>query len=466
MNSGCRCFHVLAVGCLITALLTSCGGSHGSGSHGLGMPSTVAQGEVTYQKDIRAVLEANCTSCHFTGGIAPFPLNSWPDVQAEAPAVSNAIASGRMPPWLADLSCHPMRDSAALSADTKDLVSKWERAGFPEGNSADYNPPQVKHVDLGPPTVQMAMATAYTSQGNINDNYRCFLMTGTFDQDTYITAVNIVPGQPATVHHVQIHTIPSAGIAQAQKLEGSDGIAGWNCGVGGTAGIIAGDYNLFSWRPGTQTAVFEPGDAVLVDAGTAVIMQVHYNIQNLKSGDAVPPDVSKVEFWTLPAGQLPSRIIRRYGLFSFNFSIPPGDPNYSTTADIPMTTVSSVGNAFLAGELVGETPHMHHLGTSLSVKKTDSAGAQTCMVDVPHWNFEWQMDYFYASGTGVPFTQGDSLTIQCDYDNSVTNQPYINGVQLTPTTITFGEGSYAEMCLSYAWLRYDRDAYLTALGKK
>ena len=86
-------------------------------------------------------------------------------------------------------------------------------------------------------------------------------------------------------------------------------------------------------------------------------------------------------------------------------------------------------------------------------------------MDVPKWNFEWQMDYFYAPGTGVPFTQSDTVTIQCDYNNSAANQPSINGVQLTPTTVTFGEGSYAEMCLSYAWLRYDRDAYLKAVGK-
>jgi hypothetical protein len=466
MHSSYRCFHALGFGCLMTALLTSCGGSDGSSSHRSGTASTVASTEVTYQKDVRAVLDASCTSCHYTGGIAPFPLDNWADVRAEASAVSTAVANGTMPPWLADASCHPMRASAALSDDTKDLVSKWHAAGFPEGNIADYKPPQIAHVDIGAPTIQLAMSTAYTTPRDINDNYRCFLMQGTFDKDTYITAVNIVPGQASTVHHVQIHTIPAAGMAQAQKMEGSDGNPGWNCGVGGTAGLIAGDYNLFSWRPGSQTAVFEPGDAVLVDAGTAVLMQVHYNTQNLLPGDAVPPDLSKVQFWTLPDGQQPNRIIRRNGLLSYMFNIPPGDASYSTTAQYSMSRVSAVGNGFLAGEFVGETPHMHHLGTELSVTMTDSTGAQTCLVDVPHWNFEWQMDYFYAPGTGVPFTQDDQVSIECDYDNSAANQPFINGVQLTPTTITFGEGSYAEMCLSYAWLRYDRDAYLTAVGKK
>jgi plastocyanin len=131
-----------------------------------------------------------------------------------------------------------------------------------------------------------------------------------------------------------------------------------------------------------------------------------------------------------------------------------------------MSTVSTVGSQFLAGEIVGETPHMHHLGTALKVNlQSATTGAKTCAIDVPHWNFEWQMDYFYAPGKGVPFTQNDTLTVECDYNNSAGNQPFINGAQLTPTTVLWGEGSYSEMCLSYTWLRYDRDAYLAAVGK-
>ena len=439
------------------ALVAGCGGGHSGGS---GAPAAT---EVTYQKDIRAVLEANCTSCHFSGGIAPFPLDNWPAVKSAAQGVLTDVASGTMPPWLADSTCHPLRDSPALSAETKSLFAKWQSDGLPEGNSADYKAPVLKTVDIGPATSVWPMKSEYSTPRNVNDNYRCFLLPGTFANDTYITAVNIQPGQASIVHHVQIHTIPSAGVAQAQQMDGTDGNPGWDCN--GTTSIISGDYNLFSWRPGTQTAVFEPGDAVMVDAGTAVIMQVHYNTQNLKPGEVPPPDLSKVSFWSLPDGQLPDRIIRRYGLFGFPLNIPAGDSHYVASSTYPMSTVSTVGSGFLAGELVGETPHMHHLGTSLNVKMSNSTGTKTCAIDVPRWNFEWQMDYFYAPGTGVPFTENDSLSVECDYNNSAANQPSINGVQLTPSNVSFGEGSYDEMCLSYTWLRYDRDAYLKAVGK-
>jgi hypothetical protein len=439
------------LGCFTMSVVAGCSGHSDSG------PS------VTYQKDIRAVLEENCTSCHFSGGIAPFPLDNWSDVSAAAPAVLSAVATGVMPPWLANTSCHPLRNSAALSASAKALFVQWHKDGLQEGNRADYKAPVIAKVDPGPPTHVFAMPAAYTTPRNVNDNYRCFLLPGSFANDTYLTAVNIEPGQQSIVHHVQVHTIPAAGVSQAMQMDGSDGNPGWDCG--GITSAISGDYNLFSWRPGTQTAVFEKGDGVLVDAGTAVILQVHYNTQNLKPGAPAPPDVSKVSFWSLPDGVLPDRIIRRFGLFGV-VNIPPGDAHYATTGNYSMSNVSQVGSGFLAGELIGQTPHMHHLGTALTVTKTTSGtGAKTCAIDVPRWDFEWQMDYFYAPGTGIPFTASDQLTVQCDYNNSAANQPYINGVQLTPTTVTFGEGSYNEMCLSYTWLRYDRDAYLHAVGK-
>jgi hypothetical protein len=415
---------------------------------------------VTYEKDIRPLLEANCTSCHYTGGIAPFPLDNWASVQAADRAIVTAVQNGKMPPWLADKVCHPLRNSAALPQTQIDLLASWQKDGFLPGNAADYKAPVIKKVNLGPPSIQWAMKDPYTTPLGTNDNYRCFVIPGTFVNDTYITAVNIQPGQTSTVHHVQVHTIPATSLAAAQQMDGADGSPGWSCS-GGTP--LPGDYNLFSWRPGTQTAVFEPGDAVLVTAGSAVVMQVHYNIQNILAGHTPPPDLSKVSFWTLPDGQLPDRIIVRRGLFGL-ISIPPGDANYSTQATYPMSMLSVVGSSFLAGEVVGETPHMHHLGTELSVTKT-SGGASTCLINVPHWNFEWQMDYFYAPGTGVPFASGDSLTVRCQYDNSAANQPFINGVQLTPKQVNWGEGSYDEMCLNYTWLRYPRDAYLAALGK-
>jgi len=44
-------------------------------------------------------------------------------------------------------------------------------------------------------------------------------------------------------------------------------------------------------------------------------------------------------------------------------------------------------------------------------------------------------------------------------------EPVIQGERLQPRQVGWGDGSLDEMCLSYVWVRYDRDAYLKALGR-
>jgi hypothetical protein len=37
--------------------------------------------------------------------------------------------------------------------------------------------------------------------------------------------------------------------------------------------------------------------------------------------------------------------------------------------------------------------------------------------------------------------------MQCVWDNSPANQPYVNGEQVQPRTVGWGEGTVDEMCL-------------------
>jgi hypothetical protein len=274
----------------VTALL---GCSSGGGGGGGATPTGTTTQTVTYQKDIRTVIEADCLGCHVSGGIAPFELDSWDSVNQRGGSVVQQVTSGAMPPWPADNACHPLRAPASLPDETRNLFAQWKDAEFPEGNVADYKAPaKVSAVDIGDPTVVMAPTEPYVTPRDMNDNYRCFLVDGQFDKDTYITAVDIRPGQPTTVHHVQIHTIPAGSLAKLQANDAASDGPGWTCGIG--SGPAAGDYNLFSWRPGTTLATFEPGDGVLVEAGTQVYIQVHYNTQHLVAGAEAPPDLTHI----------------------------------------------------------------------------------------------------------------------------------------------------------------------------
>jgi hypothetical protein len=435
------------------------GGAGGSGGTVMGNPDA----GVTYHEHLRALLELHCVDCHVAGGVGPFPLDSYEAAVPVAELMTAAVASGAMPPWPARQDCHPLRDVRALSAEDIQVFADWVANDMAEGDPADYDAPEPRGRDLGAPTIEMDAGEGYVPDVSLDDEYRCFVLDGTFEANTFVTAMDIIPGVREQVHHVQIHRIPGSSLAQARSSDAASPGLGYQCfgGVG-----ISGSENMFSWRPGSTAIVFEEGDAGFIEAGSSVVIQVHYNNQFIPIGEQPKPDLTKIALWTLPEGELPERIVTRTGTTS-GINLPAGDPDVVTESSTAMSRVSTVGRGFLgggtfiAGEIIGMTPHMHNLGTRLSSEIVRADGTRGCMVDVPGWSFEWQMDYLFDEP--VTYASGDRLTIRCEYDNSPANQAVINGEQVTPRDVTWGEGSLDEMCLNYVWVRYPREAFFAAI---
>lgn len=410
-------------------------------------------GAVTYHKQIRAMLETNCLSCHVAGGIGPFALDNWDSVKMVSGAVVNAVKSRIMPPWPASADCTPIRDSRALTDADIDLLTQWQAASFPEGDPKAYvaPPAAAAQADIGSATLTLDAGMTYTPPANADD-YRCFLTNKTFDQDTWLTAVDIVPDQRAEVHHVQVHRITATQLAQLQATDQSSPGSGYPC----NSGLVL-SQNMFSWRPGGQRVTFDKGDAAYIQAGSSIMLQVHYNTVFLPAETPPTPDQTKVQFWTLPAGELPDRVIYRTGVTA-GVNVPPGNDHVVSTATQLMQQLAAVGptGVFVPGEIIGMTPHAHQIASEMTADTT--AAKQTCLINVPKWDFNWQLDYLFTQG--VPYTATDSITATCVYDNSAEHQPTVDGVKQQPRLVTFGEGSLDEMCLHYVWLRMDRLAFL------
>jgi hypothetical protein len=410
---------------------------------------------VTYQKDIRPLIESNCLGCHVQGGIGPFPLDTWDAVNAVNARVVAAVTSGLMPPWPADSACRDLADAPTLTAKKRDLFTAWQMAGFPEGNASDYvAPAKVSRVDLGKPTFTLASPEAYTPAAS-SDDYRCFLLDKVFDNASYWTGMDIVPEQVGEVHHVQIHRITAAQRTMVEGLDAAAAGAGYPC-LNGT-GVQS--QNLFSWRPGSLSVSFDKGDAVYIEAGSSIVIQVHYNTVFLPKGDVPTPDTTKINLWALPDGELPDRIIFRTGTVA-QFLITAGNPSVVATSSTTMGMLPGLSRLTAAGakgEIIGMTPHAHQLASKMSANVTTGAGKE-CLINVPDWDFHWQLDYMFVKP--VPFAPTDSVTVTCEYDNSAENQPVIDGVRQTPRTVAWGETSLDEMCLHYIWVRYDRATFL------
>jgi hypothetical protein len=439
-------------------------GEGGSGGDHAGVDGGTAETGRTYYKDVRPLIAQHCLDCHSPGGIGPFQFDSYEAVSSLAPTIFDAVNEGRMPPWPARHDCHPLRDVRSLTTEDIQIIADWIANDTAEGDPDDYVEPIRMTPDLGTPAIQMDAGEGYVPDVSLDDEYRCFVLDGTFDKDTFVTAMDIVPGVREQVHHVQIHRIPGSSIASAKSSDASSPGLGYQCfgGVG-----VTGAENMFSWRPGATAIVFEEGDAGFIEQGSGIVIQVHYNNQFIPIGELPKPDLTKIALWTMPDGELPDRIVTRTGTTS-GVNIPAGDADVVSESSRAMSAVSTVGAGFLgvggtyiAGEIIGMTPHMHSLGTRLSSEIVRADGTRECMVDVPNWSFEWQLDYLFRAP--VTYGTGDRLTIKCEYDNSPENQPVINGEQVTPRNITWGEGSLDEMCLNYVWVRYPRQAFFDAL---
>jgi hypothetical protein len=99
--------------------------------------------------------------------------------------------------------------------------------------------------------------------------------------------------------------------------------------------------------------------------------------------------------------------------------------------------------------LWGVVPHMHTHGVSINVNIKRADGTSTCAVNIPKWNFHWQQFYYYKQS--VPVRNGDTIHLECTYDNSPANQPIVNGVQQPPGPLRWGERTTDEMCLNYLY---------------
>ena len=92
-----------------------------------------------------------------------------------------------------------------------------------------------------------------------------------------------------------------------------------------------------------------------------------------------------------------------------------------------------------SGEIIGVMGHMHTLGKSLRITLDPGTAKQQILLDIPTWNFDWQMNYTLA--TPIHVTPGDTIELSCSWDRSLDpNRP--------PKYIVFAEGTEDEMCFS------------------
>jgi mono/diheme cytochrome c family protein len=416
----------------------------------------------TYHGNTRAIIEKNCVNCHVDGGVAPFPLDTYERVKGAAAAALFAVENGTMPPWPPTMGFSRLKHERALSGEDEFALRNWLASDLAVGNPADYVPPEKTPVnDKIKYNIQMPIPEPYTPTVR-PDDHRCFVMDWPLDELAYVKSVNVIPDQLAEVHHVIVNIIDPKDTHYYKNAGGEDGRPGWYClGSGGIKGAPL-PRQIGGWVPGLGNGEVPEGTGLGIEPGSLLVVQFHYNTLVAEP----KPDQSIIQIATQDSVERPAS-----GFLFTNpaflggglMTIPAGDPDVHHEFTIPAAGLSlTFGGP--AGVRAGDEwvihngfLHMHNLGKSGRTTLIRANGTEQVIVDIRDWDFNWQSSYGLSEELLVK--PGDKFKLECTWDNSAANQTIVDGVQLPPRDVDWGDGTGDEMCLTNLYITKPKAGY-------
>jgi hypothetical protein len=438
---------------------------------------------------VAPIFAEKCAGCHTPGGIAPFSLRSAQSARAHANGILVMTQLGRMPPWMPghDSPAYLGQSARILSASEKGLIARWVRGGARIGVGRPVVPSSGGSTAPGT-TMTLRPSRSYLPKAAVGglDDYHCFLLEPNLAHDAYVTSAVIKPQQAGIVHHVILFEASGENAVDARRLNDASGGNGWTC-FGGpglsethpTTGSASNDRLgappwIAAWVPGHATNDTPAGTGVLVHAGAAIVMQVHYNLIHKAKRDrsrallrflpATEAKLTPLNTILVPApvelpcprnvhSQLCSRDVavqqevKKYG---YDAALIPSGLLYicgksltdypSAPSSVKSLTTSCDRRVNRPLRIYGVAGHMHIRGYDIRIQ----LNGQT-LLHIPRWNFHWQDAYYLAKP--VDANVGDTIHVSCKFDNSAVKQPLVNGKLLKPRYVLWGEGTTDEMCL-------------------
>jgi len=376
----------------------------------------------TYADDVAQLIFDNCASCHHPDGIAPFSLMTYQEVDANSAQIYDAIAQDRMPPWPPNEDYKSFSHSRDLPDADKTIILDWLTDGMPEGDPANTPAPPVFNTNaiLGSGDLEL-QAPTYTSKATNFDDYVCFSIPSGLTQGRTIKAMEVVPGNAPIVHHALIYIDETGSYA-------TDTVGG-DCAGPTTAKLVGG------YTPGATPLVFPNSSGLKLGmelpANSNIVLAMHY-----PAGSNGMKDSTRVifHFYDEPVSGV-REISADPILQNWSFTLPPEQ----------VTEVSaSYSNIPIDISILSIFPHMHLLGDHIRSYGLDANDDTIRMIDIPHWDFEWQDFYMFKNMVRIP--ANSTLHADGAFNNTATNDHNPNNPAIT---INPGLNTTDEMFLVY-----------------
>ncbi|MFM7037016.1 MAG: redoxin family protein [Planctomycetaceae bacterium] len=368
---------------------------------------------VTWHSHISRILQRNCLECHRGGGVGPFPLETLQQVIGHAAMIRQVVADQSMPPWFAaaDNTAHRRwANDRSLSATDKQQLLDWLDGGRSEGNPADAPLPRQFPTSwlFGEPDQIIQIPKPIRIKSNGVMGYQNILVEWTADQDRWVQGYEIQPTDRSVVHHVLVNVSEPG---DDPRTRGMDGIGGY----------------WAAYVPGNTGHIYPTGFARRLPAKASIRFQIHYTPNGQETHD-------QLKLGLHFADQPPQYIVRTIPLAKPSINIPPNAPGHTESLSRPVPVDIPV---------MGLMAHMHVRGKAFRFDLTQPDGTTSTLLDIPRYDFNWQLRYEPATPLVLP--RGSKVTVTAVYDNSSGNPSNPNPAQ----TVRWGEQTHEEMLIGY-----------------
>jgi len=369
--------------------------------------------EVTFYQDVQPILQKRCQMCHRPGEAAPMTFATYEETRPWARAIRTAVLTGKMPPWFANPAYGTFSNDRSLPKTESAVLVEWVDSGAKAGDSGSAAQPQpfAEGWSIGQPDAIYEMPLDFQVPASGVVPYMFFVVPTGFKDDRWVEKIEVRPGNRAVVHHavVQVRApgsrylmeatpgVPLADVPAEPKSGEDTGVGEFGFPLG--KGVeVAGVY-----VPGSMGDSGRAGQARLVKAGSDLIFEVHYTPNGKQARDRTRVGIT---FSPRP----PEHRVLNALIANERLRIPAGASNHESRARVTLHHDVLLSSLF---------PHMHLRGRSFRFVAQYPDGASEVLLDVPRYDFNWQLTYQLKDPRLLP--KGTVLECIARYDNSANN---------------------------------------------
>ncbi len=373
-----------------------------------------ATAPVTWHGRVSRILQANCQECHRQGGIGPFPLETMEDAISHAGMIKKTVTKGLMPPWFAapreDGGHGVFSNDRSLTASDREALLAWLEGGRPAGNTSEAPLPRQwpdAQWAMGKPDAIYELPRSVDIKATGKMGYVNLQVDTGLTEDRWVQSIEVLPTARAQVHHVLVFTTVPDKTGRGRVRDGNNFFA--------------------AYVPGSSALQYPAGYAKKLPKGTVLHFQLHYTPTGVATQDRTRLGVTF-------AKEPPRYEVHVAAAANPRINIPAGEANHQEKGVLPV---------LFNVQVLAFMPHMHMRGKSFRYDLVTPDNERRTLLDVPRYDFNWQLQYRLAEPLAVPL--GSRLEATAVYDNSTGNPANPDPGK----NVRWGEQTDDEMLLGY-----------------